>query len=176
MNAPLDKLIVGGYVLPVEVQQSAASVAGTTVWAMRAGAVRACAIRNMALSVIYSGIAVPGATVRYVLQRFDTASPTGGTLLVPQKKNTLDPATDIATARVLDTGLTTAGIVFGPDAKIYGCAISLTSMSTSRVEPSSSPIPFTLMPGEGLAIRLQTVASINVGIFGFIEWDEFNPT
>jgi hypothetical protein len=166
----------GAYSLPVNIRQTAASAANSTVWTMRNGASKKMFFRRILLEILFDGTASAGNTLKYMLARFTAATPTGGTSLTPVKMQTTFAASTLADARFLDTGLTTTGITFETEWATLAIPASVTAQSLFFNLPfigsNEAKEPFVLNPNEGLAIRLQNAAIIGLGIVGSIHWDE----
>ena len=160
----------GSYMLPINIVQSAATVVNSTVWALRNGGSKAVYIRRVLLNMGYHGAAV-ATTGRYAIERFDTATPTGGTALTPVKKNSSMPTSAIADVRFLDTGLTTAGVVFGTDLAIIGNQRQLSAGHLLDMNFAGGD-ELVLNANEGLCIRLNVAAVVGDSLTGFVEWDE----
>jgi hypothetical protein len=168
---------VGSYLLPISIRQTAASEAGVTVWSMRNGATYTCNVKSIHLVMGFDGTASLGAVeLSYCIQRFSTATPSGGTALTAIKKRSADGASSIADARYLDTGLTVTSVVFETDAIVLG----LPGTATGICVPFNIPLEipgqkygtFDLAVNEGLCIRLKTAAIVGQELSGFIQWDE----
>lgn len=165
----------GAYMLPVNIRQTAASAAGLVVWAMRNGSTKTVLVRRMPLVMAFDGTAAALTTPRYALQRFTTATPTGGTVLTAIKKRTTYPTSAIADARFLDSGLTTTGMTFETDAAIFGLPIAVTNAAIRydlTSEMGQRYDSFELGANEGLCIRLNTATVIGVSLLGYVAWDE----
>ena len=166
----------GSFMLPINVRQTAASAAASTVWTVRNGASKTMRLRRLFAAVVFDGTAAAATTLKYALQRFSAATPTGGTALTAVKKRTTYSASTIADARFLDTGLTTTGVTFETDAAILPIAVSVTAqtavMDVYFERTAELHSTFELAANEGLALRLNTAAVIGMGIDGFLEWDE----
>ena len=164
----------GVYCLPVGVMQSAASAAGTTVWAMRNGATKTVRLRRILLNFSFFGTAAASIGV-YSLHRFTTATPTGGSALNPLAYKSNYPASTVADVRSVDTGLTTTSVVFS-DAFAYVAgtrAVAATTPFNLQFTPYvGRNDALELAPNEGLAIRIAITAVIGDALAGTIEWDE----
>ena len=90
------------------------------------------------------------------LQRFTTATPTGGTPRTAAKKNALHPsASDMTDIRDSNAALTVTGVVFGD---VVGTSIMPLAVANSIPfewvwEPGDMPL--VLAPGDGVALRTQ---------------------
>lgn len=166
----------GAYALPVNIRQTAATVANSTVWTMRNGASKKMFLRRILLQILFDGTAAAATTLKYMLARFSAATPTGGTALTAVKMQSTFPATTLADARFLDTGLTTTGITFETEWATLAIPASVTNgvvhVPIPFIGSNEAKEPFVLAPNEGLAIRLQNAAVIGQGISGSIHWDE----
>ena len=159
------------YNLPVNIRQTAATAANATVFAMRndVNSTVLISIERIELLLAFdTATPLTRATPRYDLVRFSTATPTGGTALSVQRAYSGDPASQIADARFLDTGLTTTNVVFNPAFATIGCpATDATTTHYTR-----QGISIYLGPGEGFCIRLNTAAIIGQSLVGEIIWSE----
>lgn len=166
----------GAYALPINIDQTAATAANSTVWAMRNGASNKIFLRRLLLNIVFDGTAAAGLTLRYMLARFSAATPTGGTSIPAIKMQTTFAASTLADARFLDTGLTTAGVVFETEWATLSIPASITGGVVNWPCPfigsNEAKESFVLNPNEGLAIRLQSAAIIGLGISGSVHWDE----
>lgn len=158
------------YSMPVNIRQSAATTAGSTVWSMRnaANSIKMISIESIILNLSFDA---PNPLVRnllrYELIRFNTAAPSGGTSITPIKMDNLAESTTVTDARFLDTGLTVTSVVFETAFAI----VSIPSITGSTAHYIRN-IPIKLAAGEGLAIRLSENAIAGMGICGEIIWGE----
>ncbi len=176
---PSNPVPQGAYVIPVNIRASAATVA-STLWAMRNGATRNVNIRRIRLNAYFDG--TPAASLaQYALKRFSAATPTGGGSILTSiaKKKTTMPASTIADARFVDTGLTVAGVTFETgnitfgNPRQNGAAGGI--MIDFDVGGEENFESFVLAPSEGLAIQSLATAVIGDSIIGYIEFDEHLP-
>ncbi len=157
-----------GYLLPVNIRQTAATVAPATVWTMR-NLNDIAIIRQIHLCVGFDP-AAGAAVIDYRVGRFRGATPTGGTALVVQKAFSQAPASAVLDARFLDSGLTVAGVIF--DQEIMECR-GEGNGAVARydfVAPHHTPLSLDL--NDGLCIRLMTTATIGQWIAGWVYWEE----
>lgn len=168
----------GSYIADINIRQAAATGAGATVWAMRNVSGPAIAyIRHIRLMVSFDGTAAAATTLRYDFQRFDTATPTGGTSVTAVKKRSTYGSPNVSDIRFADAGVTTTGVVFGAAFHTVGLPSSVTNgnietdldFATAGERYNS---PFELASGEGFCIRLNTAAVIGLSIRGSVSWDE----
>lgn len=164
------------YSLTVVVRQTAASVPGTTIWTMYNGGSRIIRLRRVMLNVQFDGAGAASDSL-YGLVRFRGAVPTLGGALGVIKNNQSAGASTVTDARLLDTGLTVAGISF--DGPFIGMSCPRTAGATAQYKVdwpaiAQSPLePMIIVPLDGLAITLSNTAVIGDSISGMIEWDEF---
>lgn len=161
----------GYYCVPVQIRQSAASAANTTVFTIRnpAASTKTVVIESMNLIGTFdSGTPITRTLLRYSLHRFSTATPTGGTAETVIKLNNSNAATQVTDVRFLDTGLTTTGVVFENPFSIIG----IPATDGAIVQYKKETTPLILAPGEGFCIRLNVAAVIGQGISGEIAWSE----
>lgn len=163
----------GVYSLPVGVIQSAATVAGSTVWAMRNGATKTVRLRRIYLTYSFYGTAA-ASFAAYALCRFSTATPSGGNSLTIVKNHTNYVTSTVASARSVDTGLTMTSVVKETAFAYVGGAHNVGPTITDlRFTPYvGRHDAFELAPNEGLLIDLAATAVIGGMIFGTVEWDE----
>ena len=158
------------YSLPINLRQSAATSAGTTVFSMRnnSASPKMIMIESINLSMSFdAGTPLSRASLRYELVRFNTATPTGGTSISPIMMDSNAPSTLVTDARFADTGLSVTSVVFENPFASIGCPAS-----DGAYSKYSRDIPIKLGAGEGLAIRLTVPAVIGQGLFGEIIWSE----
>lgn len=159
------------YCAPVNIRQTAATAANSTVWSMRndASSLKLVTIESIKLMMHFdTGTPLQRSSLRYELRRFSTATPSGGTSITPVLRDSLAPSTSVTDARFLDTGLTVTSVVFDNPFAIIGCPASDGSTNSF----SQDIVPFKLAAGEGLCIRLSQTAAIGQGLFGEIIWAE----
>jgi len=168
----------GAYIANVNIRQTAVTAANSTVWAMRnvAGPLTVY-IRHIRLIVSFDGTAAATTTLRYDIERFDTATPTGGTAVTVVKKRSTYATSNVTDVRFLDTGLTTTSVAFGAAFHTIGLAASVTNGGmeqdldfTTALERYNAP--FELASGEGLCIRLNVAAVVGLSLRGSVTWDE----
>ncbi len=179
LGAEINAAPIGCYCLPIRIVQSAASVAGVTVWAMRLvnTSTKKVKIKKIHLAIGFAGGTATVTVSEYDLVRFSAATPTLGTAITVVKKKSSYGASDVTDARFLDTGLTTTGITFETAFAMVGCGRNLGAVQNFGVDFSSGGgnrdfEAFELRAGEGFAIRLGIVAVIGDYIEGFVTWDE----
>lgn len=165
----------GSYLLPINIRHTAATTANSVVWAVRNGTTKILAIRRISVAMGFDGTAA-AATCRYGIQRFTTATPTGGSVLTAIKKRTTYSASTIADARTVDTGLTLGAMAFEADMMSWGLPVSLTGGSVVRdyvFEQAGERFDsLELAANEGICIRLNQAAVIGLSLTGFMSWDE----
>lgn len=166
----------GSYILPFRIIQSAATAANLMVWAMRNGATKTVRIRKIKGSITFAGTAAAATQIGYDFRRFTAATPTGGTVLVPFKKRTGDPASSVADARFVDTGLTTTGITFENAFANINLPASVTgtvgTFAYDFINTNEKFSAYELAANEGLGILLTVTAIIGQAISGYVEYDE----
>jgi hypothetical protein len=166
---------LNAFFLPVKVRQTAATAAVATVWTMRnTHATKAVLVKQIILAP-FSDAAAPGQ-IAYELCRFTAATPTGGAALIPIQMRTSSAwVSAITDARVLDTGLTVAGVTFETAFAAISAGGLASGGSPFLLDMTDSLRMFgglEFLAGEGLAIRLTVVSTIGQGIAGSIFWDE----
>jgi hypothetical protein len=159
------------YSAPINIRQTAATAANSTVWAMRnaAASTRTVIIEKIELMMAFdSATPATRSTQRYDLIRFSTATPTAGTAITVAQMFSGDPSTQVTDVRFLDTGLTTTGVVLNSPFATIGCPA--TDATTTKYQRQGPPL--FLAAGEGLCIRLNTAAVIGQSVTGEIVWSE----
>ncbi len=159
------------YSAPVNIRQTAATAANSTVWAIRNAVASTLSVYVETIYLLMSfdtATPITRSLQRYQIQRFSTATPTGGTSISIAAMDSADPATNVTDARFLDTGLTTTSVVFDNPIAIIGCpATDATTTQYTRVN-----VGIRLAPGEGLCIRLTVAAVVGQGLTGEVVWSE----
>lgn len=148
--------------------QSAASAAGTTVFTMRNAVGSTKSVYITSLSLVISNFGAGNNSVSiYAIQRFNTATPTGGTTRSVIGMSSSNAASNVTDVRFLDTGLSTTGVVFEAD-------LALMPFSNGQFFSSTFTItePIMLAAGEGLAVRINQVVRINNTVSANIFWVE----
>lgn len=165
---------VGAYLLPIQVRQTAATSAASTIWAMRNSTTISVYIKKIVVNTSFDG--TPAAsTGAYNFLRFNTATPTTGTALTVVKKSNSYGASNVTDARFLDTGLSVTSVVFETSFMQVGVARQNGSTQVMQSIFDLSGYrnqPFILAPSEGLCIQLNVTAVIGDSIAGYVEWDE----
>lgn len=162
------------YFTSFQTQQTAATAANATVWAMRnaAASTRSVFLESISCRM---GFNAANPVIRteegYVFQRFSGATPTGGTAMTAGLGDTTDAASQVTDIRFLDTGLTTAGVTFV--ANNLATMMCDTTQGISCQQPILvPPAGIKLAPGEGLAMRLDSAAVAGMSIGCNIAWRE----
>lgn len=177
--------MIRAFSLPIFVRQTAATVAGKAVWAMRNLGKYPLYVRRLYWGACFDGTPAASQSA-YFLQHISVATPSGGTNMVVAAKNPADTSVPTALvsmvtyAQFLDTGLTDAGVVYGIPAggvlSTVGCQRQVASAIAFDIdyETSNSRRLDSLIvpPLFGLAITLGLVAVIGDGIRGQIDWEE----
>lgn len=161
------------YTAPVNMRFSGATVANSTVWALRVGATRPISIRRIVLFSAFDGAAAT-TSARYELLRIRTATASGGTAITPVPKLVASGASTAADVRQETTGaaLTVTSITFDTALMTCGaCPRGATgSVVLMNIDLSASPI--VLDVNDGIVIRNQQTAVVGDVLAGFIEWEE----
>lgn len=151
-----------------------AITAGTTVFTMRNTGTRTAYIRKISLASCFLGT-IAATVSHFQIQKFTTATPTGGTALVVGKKKTAGAVSTIGDARFAVTGLTTTSVAF---TDIIAGLTQISQLVVGAIlliaEPDHNAFgTIELAVGEGICIRAvaaTTIASTNLNLT--IEWDE----
>lgn len=166
----------GCYMANVNIRQTAATIAGTTVWAMLNSGTLTAFLRHIRVAVSFDGTASAATTLRYEIERFTVATPSGGTLITPVKKRNSYPSPSVGNVRFLDTGVTMTSAVFESPFHTIGVPASPTGQSVEQdldfETTNERYAPLEIAVNEGLCIRLSTAAVIGMGLKGSISWDE----
>ena len=143
------------YTLAARIVQTAATVADTTVFAVRNTGTKDWHIHHFDVTLAY-GSSTPTSLIKgYVLQRFSAATPTGGTALTPAPNDSNDAAL-ACDARFVDTGLTMTNVSFGSIFSYFLRDTGYASTAPSMQEwPDDAHI--VIHPGEGLCMRIANV-------------------
>lgn len=180
---------VGSYFIAINIRQTAATAAGTIVWAMRMGSERVAKIRQGIIVTGFDGTAA-ASTSRYSLAKFYGGTPTGGTQIGTVKRSSSFPASGVADARFTDTGITfsTTALLsenIQQDDAVHGGLVfsNPRGVTSTRTTSYFSVGTFNeigdtlkLLPGEGISLRLSVAAVIGDTINGYFMWDEFMYT
>ena len=159
------------YSVGVYIRQTAASAAGTMIFAMRNDPNSTANVYIDSINFVLSfdsGTPLGRSTQVYNIIRFFSATPTGGSTPTVANLLTGQAVTNVTDVRFLDTGLTTTGVTTG--APFTKLAIPASDGATNSYERQD--IPFVLVPGEGLCITLATAAVVGQSIAGEITWTE----
>jgi hypothetical protein len=159
------------YSLGFRIVQSGAAAADVSVLAMRNTGTRNIKLTGAEVEMYYGNAAGASSSIKgYYLQRFTTATPSGGTAITPAQHSSGSPAASVD-ARFLDTGLTTTNLVFGSVITYY---LRDTGYSaTTHIDNDWSGAPIILAPGEGVILRVATTALETIfGIGGTIQFYE----
>ena len=163
---------VNKYMTFFSIRQTATTVAAAMVWSMRnaSASTKNVYIQKIVYQISFDNPtpALVFATLRYQFQRFSTATPTGGTAQTVLELDNSNAATQVTDVRVLNTGLTTTGVVLGEVSLITGVPQVQGSTNSAVIDN----IGLMLAPGEGLAIILNQTAAIGQSLNGCIVWSE----
>lgn len=173
----------GSYLANIDLRPGAITAgASVALWAMRNAASKTIFIRRLFLTGSVNPTTSAASSWYYSLNRFATATPTGGNAgTILKKKNSYGSSTitDIRQiAAAATSGLTTTSVVFeaafsiltGPRHVGAVAALDLNFLSSAQYEKYA---PFELAANEGFAILIPTNAAVSGDFLtGFIEWDE----
>ena len=161
------------YTAPINLRFTAATAADSSVWMVRAGATKPLYIRRIVLFSGFDGTAA-GTTMRMEIRRFRTATPSGGTVVVPIPKLVASGASSAADCRQETTGaaLTVTSVTFdNPLASVGSCSRSVTGgIVAVNLDFVASPI--VLDVNDGLTFRNAVAAVIGDSMAGYVEWEE----
>lgn len=158
------------YIAPISMGRLTAAFTGP-FWALRAGT-KTIRIRHIIFTLTFDGVGSPDTSLMG-LYRFSGAAYTGGTVIVPVKKNTTMSASTVADCRqIASAALGSAGVTV----ESYPFLATANQRDKGATTTESHEFGFSdslvLNPGEGLVIINNIVSVIGDGIAGFIEFDE----
>lgn len=155
---------------------AAALAANTTLMAMRfnpASSRKAYIDRlRMHMSVATVG-ASAGVCGTIGLQRFTTATPTGGSArTVNRMQESAGTATDMYDVRDSNAALTVTSVVFGSIVAVSLVPLMITSLWAEWI--LKPPRPIVLLPGDGLCLRTQVAcAATQTWMYSYhFDWEE----
>jgi len=140
---------------------AAALVANTALMAMRFNPASARKVYITKLRLLI-GVATVGASAAVAgtlgLQRFNTATPTGGAARTPNRlAETLGTISDMFDIRDSNAALTVPGVLFGTIVAVTLVPLFITT-GAMWLEWIFEPVyPVVLTPGDGLCLRTQTI-------------------
>lgn len=156
---------------------AAALAADTTLFSMRQAAAptKTIYITGIRVSFACTVAFTAGSQIKFVYERFSTATPSGGTARTPIRHLNTDPASEAADIRAATTGaLTVTSVVFeGRQVPILGLASPL--VSTVQFQPAPLPLnPIKLAANEGFCIKNALVWPVaGTGVLTCsVEWEE----
>jgi len=145
------------YTVPVRIVQTAATVADTTVFAIRNTGTKDWLLNHADIILAY-GNATPTSMIKgYYLQRFSGATHTGGTAITPAPNDTNDAALT-CDARFVDTGLTVPGGVVAGSIIAYLLRDTGYPSTAPSVQEWPNDAPIVVHPGEGVCLKISTNA------------------
>lgn len=162
------------YYTAFSLQQTAGTAANGTVFAMRnaAASTKTAIIENISCRMGFNATnPITRTQQNYIFQRFSVATPTGGTALTAGIGNSSDGASQVTDIRFLDTGLTTTGVTFVAN-NLGMMACDTTQGITCSSPVLNNPSAWSLIPGEGLAVRLGVVAVTGQTVSCNLAWRE----
>jgi len=168
-----DSFRSGHYSSPVNIRQTTRTASDSTVFSITnpAESGKTMYIEHVNLMITFdSGSTLIGSLLRYSIQTFGAAAPSGGATQSAAKLDSNNPNSLGPEIRFSDTGLSTDGVSFGNTIVVLGCPSSNGAMS--RYVRSKSDYVIKIRPGEGLCVRLAAEAAAGQGITGEIVWSE----
>lgn len=164
----------GQYATFVNIRQTAATAANATVFSFRnpANSEKNIYIEKINLVHAFDSATpvTPRSTLRYRLQGFGGATPSGGTTQTPAKLDSAMGASVGPDIRYLDTGLTTTGVSFGGIYSVISCPACDGSLSV--FSKKKEDYVAKLYAGEGFCFRLENAAIAGQSLCGEIIWSE----
>jgi len=162
---------------PIKIRHTGTTAAGEPVWAMRLkdDSSRYVQITRVYIVASFDGTAA-ATTSAWVLERYDTATMTGGVAITPSGYSSSVPATHVTDVRdiLAGTGLTDTSVVNLEELAIIGCPRGATGGSVlwDIKDLCTLRNAHGAKNGEGLSVTLDDTAVIGDGLRGFIEWTE----
>jgi len=161
----------GGMILPIGLvgRQTGTPSADVTIFAIRNTGSVAMFLRRLLLKATFDGTAA-ATTALYRLCRFTTATPSGGTAIVPVVRNaafTL-PTYD---AREAVAGLTTTNCVFDAGIYVLSCQRQVVAVSGLDIGADHSSGMLSIPAGSGVCIRLSAAGVVGDCLTGHAEID-----
>jgi hypothetical protein len=144
---------------------------GTAYWFMRNTGAKDCLVRRIELNLLFTGTAAASVS-SYRFERFATATPTGGTAIVPVKQKNSYSATTI-TCAFLNTGLTVGGATFESAFWRVGHMNQLAGLATDLdMTDIGEGADLELATGEGLIVRANGALVAGTRMVGAVYWYE----
>lgn len=179
----------GAYTAPINLRHTAATAAGSKVWAMRNGNTKTMRIRTFFFTLGFDGTAIPATNLGYSIQRYGTGgSANANNSLTDRNRSAIKKRSSYSASTlaggVFDykddatTGLTwTSNPTFETDAIVlrFPCSVTNTVVPFNAyfLQTNESFSCFELAINEGITILVNPVAAIiGQSLTGFIEWDE----
>jgi len=162
---------------PIKIRHTGATGADEPVWQMRLkdDSSRIVWVRRIFVVVAFDGTAA-ATTSSYVIERFDTATMTGGAAITAQPTVSGATATHITDIRdvVVGTGLTDTSVVNLQELVNIGCPRGATggSVAFNLTDVCYLRNLGDVKQGEGLAITLDETSVIGDSLRGYVEWEE----
>lgn len=161
----------GGMIVPVGLvgRQSGTPSADATLWALRNTGTVTMFLRRLYLVASFDGTAA-ATTALYRVGRFATATPSGGSAVVPILRHasfTL-PTYD---CREAVAGVTTTNCTFDAGAYTLGCQRQVSATAVLDIWTPRSADMLSLAPGAGLCIRLSAAGVVGDCLTGAVELD-----
>jgi hypothetical protein len=159
---------------------AATLAADTSLFAMRfsVGSTRKAYITRMRFTVSVATVgASAGVAGAYGIQRFTTATPSGGTSRTVAEYDVASTATDMTSVQDLASALTMTSVVFTDELAWERQSLAITGTSAPHVFeilPAAWSSPIVLAAGDGLCFRTRVaLAATQTWVFAYtIEWFE----
>lgn len=162
---------VGAYMTKIEIIPTTLN-AGTTYFSMRNLGSNDIHIHRILLYSSFSGVSAASRSI-FEIERFTTATPTGGTAQTAVKKASSDPTSNMTDIRFAAGGLTTTNVVFGDPFTLVNVTNQLSYQTAFQIEyPEEQDNRLVLAANEGLCIRANTAIVSGAALLGSIDWDE----
>jgi len=165
------------YRAPIKIRHTGTTSADEPVWQMRLkdDANVIVHVTKMYIVVSFDGTAA-ATTSSYVVEKFDTATMTGGVAITAAKKTENTLATEVTDIRdiLAGTGLTDTSVNLLGELANIGCPRGATGQAVPYVFTNLCYLQNRgdVVQGEGLAITLDDTAVIGDALRGFVEWTE----
>lgn len=162
----------GSYMVRLEIIPTTLTAA-TTYFSLRNTGSKRVFLRKIEMKLGFSGTAALTRSL-FEIERFSTATPTGGTTLTVLKKDTTDPTSSVGDARFAPGGLTTTSVVFDSPFHLVGVTNQVTVDHSQDIDfkGDGEGGRFLLAVNEGICIRANTAIVLGAYLVGSIYWDE----
>lgn len=157
---------------------AAGIAANTSLMSMRfsSSSTRIAYVKKMRVDIAVITVGATGLIpTPFGLQRFTSATPSGGSAFTPANLNeSLDSATDMTDVRANASALTVTSVVFGSVIDQVAVPVFISGSGPAYTWNIQPTYPIVLQAGDGLALRIQSVGpATQTWMFSFVaEWEE----